>query len=215
MTYCRFSDDHVWSVYVNEPVFSDFQWTWSFNSLRRVTHLCVGKLIIIGSDNGLSPGRRQAIIWTNAGIWSMRPLRINLSEILIEIHTFFIQCANKTVFSVFQWTWPSTSRRTSTTAEVSRLPPGQWTTTSVPTEMTVLSLTRGPTRGWLWTWGHTGIWRKSTCLTEIRVELPIISAFCWNSSNVGRQDWCRANYWFLDWAAIVGDKSHSWTLIRH
>ena len=23
---------------------------------------------IIGSDNGLSPGRRQAIIWTNAGI---------------------------------------------------------------------------------------------------------------------------------------------------
>ena len=34
----------------------------------RVTHICVGKLIIIGSDNGLSPGRRQAIIWTNAGI---------------------------------------------------------------------------------------------------------------------------------------------------
>ena len=28
----------------------------------RVTHLCVGNLTIIGSDNGLSPGRRQAII---------------------------------------------------------------------------------------------------------------------------------------------------------
>ena len=28
----------------------------------RVTHICVGKLTIIGSDNGLSPGRRQAII---------------------------------------------------------------------------------------------------------------------------------------------------------
>ena len=28
----------------------------------RVTHICVGKLIIIGSDNGLSPDRRQAII---------------------------------------------------------------------------------------------------------------------------------------------------------
>ena len=24
--------------------------------------------IIIGSDNGMLPGRRQAIIWTNAGI---------------------------------------------------------------------------------------------------------------------------------------------------
>ena len=28
----------------------------------RVTHICVSKLAIIGSDNGLSPGRRQAII---------------------------------------------------------------------------------------------------------------------------------------------------------
>ena len=27
----------------------------------RVTHICVGNLTIIGSDNGLSPGRRQAI----------------------------------------------------------------------------------------------------------------------------------------------------------
>ena len=34
----------------------------------RVTHICISKLTIIGSDNGLSPGRRQAIIWTNAGI---------------------------------------------------------------------------------------------------------------------------------------------------
>ena len=34
----------------------------------RVTHICVSNLTIIGSDNGLSPGRRQAIIWPNAGI---------------------------------------------------------------------------------------------------------------------------------------------------
>ena len=33
----------------------------------RVTHICVGNLTIIGSDNGLSPGRRQAIAWTNDG----------------------------------------------------------------------------------------------------------------------------------------------------
>ena len=54
----------------------------------RVTHICVGKLIIIGSDNGLSPGRRQAIIWTNAGILLIGPLRTNFSEISIEIRTF-------------------------------------------------------------------------------------------------------------------------------
>ena len=34
----------------------------------RVTHICVSKLTIVGSDNGLSPGRRQAIIRTNAGL---------------------------------------------------------------------------------------------------------------------------------------------------
>ena len=54
----------------------------------RVTHSCVGKLTIIGSDNGLSPGRRQAIIWTNAGILSIGPLGTNFSEILIEIYVF-------------------------------------------------------------------------------------------------------------------------------
>ena len=54
----------------------------------RVTHICVGKLTIIGSDNGLSPGRRQAIIWTNAGILLIGPLGTNFSEILIEIDTF-------------------------------------------------------------------------------------------------------------------------------
>ena len=52
----------------------------------RVTHICVGNLTIIGSDNGLSPGRRQAIIWTNAGILLIRPLGTN-SEILIVIQT--------------------------------------------------------------------------------------------------------------------------------
>ena len=50
-----------------------------------VTHICVSKLITIVSDNGLSPGRRQAIIWTNAGILSIGPLGTNFSEILIEI----------------------------------------------------------------------------------------------------------------------------------
>ena len=54
----------------------------------RVTHICVNKLTIIGSDNGLSPNRYQAIIWTNGGILLIRPLGTNFSEILIEILTF-------------------------------------------------------------------------------------------------------------------------------
>ena len=54
----------------------------------RVTHICVSKLTIIGSDNGLSPDRRQALIWTNAGILLIGPLGTNFSEILIEILTF-------------------------------------------------------------------------------------------------------------------------------
>ena len=48
-------------------------------------HIRVGKLTTIGSDNGLSPGRRQAIIWTNAGILLIWTLGTNFSEILIEI----------------------------------------------------------------------------------------------------------------------------------
>ena len=53
-----------------------------------MTHICVGYLTIIGSDNGLSPGRHQAIIWITAGILLIGPLGVNFSEILIEIKTF-------------------------------------------------------------------------------------------------------------------------------
>ena len=54
----------------------------------QVTHICVSKQTIIGSGNGLSPGRRQAIIWTNAGILLRGTLGTNFSEILSKIHTF-------------------------------------------------------------------------------------------------------------------------------
>ena len=59
----------------------------------RVTHKCVGKLhvFIIGSDNGLSPDRRQAIIWTNAGLLSIGPLRTYFSENLIKMQQFSLK----------------------------------------------------------------------------------------------------------------------------
>ena len=53
-----------------------------------MTHKCVNDLTSIGSDNGLSPGRRQAIIRTNAGILLIRPLGTNFSEFLVEILIF-------------------------------------------------------------------------------------------------------------------------------
>ena len=47
----------------------------------RVTHICVSKHTTIGSDNGLAPGRRQAIIWTYAGLWLIQILGKNFNEI--------------------------------------------------------------------------------------------------------------------------------------
>ena len=59
-------------------------WNMTFNSVQakcqhilthwgRVTHICIGILTIIGSDNGLSPEQRQAIIWTKDGILLTEP----------------------------------------------------------------------------------------------------------------------------------------------
>ena len=61
---------------------------WHLTHWGRVTYICVGKLTIIGSDNGLSPAQRRAIIWTNAGILLIGLLGTNCSEILIGIQTF-------------------------------------------------------------------------------------------------------------------------------
>ena len=56
-----------------------------------VTHVYIGKLTIIGSDNGLSLRRHQAIIWTNAGVLLNGPLGTNFSEILDCNSYIFIQ----------------------------------------------------------------------------------------------------------------------------
>ena len=53
----------------------------------RVTHICVGKLTTIGSDNGLAPSKRQALIWTNAGILLIGPIETNFSDVWIGIQT--------------------------------------------------------------------------------------------------------------------------------
>ena len=74
-----------------------------FNTLTHwgwVTHICISKLTIIGSDNGLAPERRQAIIWTNTGILLIGPLGTDFSEILSKIHIFSFQNMHLKMLSV-------------------------------------------------------------------------------------------------------------------
>ena len=53
-----------------------------------MTHICVSRVTIIGSDNGLSLVRCQAIIWTSAGLLLIGHLGTNFGENLIRIQTF-------------------------------------------------------------------------------------------------------------------------------
>ena len=93
---CEFRFEFHWNMFGSPTLDCDLT-HWG-----RVMHKCVSKLTIIGSDNGLSPGRRQAIIWTNAGILLIGPLGTNFSEILIEIYTFSLK---KIHFKVSSGKW--------------------------------------------------------------------------------------------------------------
>ena len=73
---------------------------WSWTHWGRVTHICISKLTTIGSDNGLSPDWRQAIIRTNSGILLIRPLGTNFSEILVKILAFSFKKMDLKVSSV-------------------------------------------------------------------------------------------------------------------
>ena len=79
--------DVIFALILKKTIRLLLHWKWfvSVNSLRPSG---VSKLPTIGLDNGLLPGQRQAIIWTNAGILLIGPLRTNFSEILIEIPIF-------------------------------------------------------------------------------------------------------------------------------
>ena len=70
-----------------------------------MTHVCISNLPIIGSDNGLSPGQRQAIIWTKAGILLIGPLGTNFSEIVIVILTFSFMKMHFKMSSVKWWSF--------------------------------------------------------------------------------------------------------------
>ena len=81
-----------------------YEWTTKSHTVLthwgRVTHICVAKLTITGSDNGLSPGRCQAIIWTSDGILLIGPLGTNFNEFLIGIQIFPFQTMYSKMSSV-------------------------------------------------------------------------------------------------------------------
>ena len=54
----------------------------------QVRHICISKLTIIGSDNGLAPDWQQAIIWTNSRVFLIQSIGTNFNQILSKIHTF-------------------------------------------------------------------------------------------------------------------------------
>ena len=70
---------------ISQPFCRDFSLLTHWG---RVTHICVGKLTIIGSDNGLSPWSAPSHYLNQYGILLIVPLGINFSEILVEILIF-------------------------------------------------------------------------------------------------------------------------------
>ena len=85
---CYLAAGHV-ATYTASHMGSLCFWIW-FNSSPPSAAYIYASLnwAIIGSDNGLSPGRHQATIWTNAGILLIGPLGTKFSGILFDIHAF-------------------------------------------------------------------------------------------------------------------------------
>ena len=89
---------HAWLIFIS-TLFAYVLGPLSLTHWSRVTHICFSKLTTIGSDNGLSPGQCQAIIWTNAGILLIQTLGTNFSEILRKMYTFSF----KSIFGNVVW----------------------------------------------------------------------------------------------------------------
>ena len=78
------ADQVIWSNDWNAVCLSGTHW-------GRVTHMCFINLTIICSDNGLLPGRNQAIIWTSAWILLIGPLVTNFGDIFNQKSIIFFQ----------------------------------------------------------------------------------------------------------------------------
>ena len=136
----------------------------------RVTHICVGNLAIIVSDSGLSPGRRQAIIWTNAGILLIRPLGTNFSEILIKIHTLSFK---KTDLKISSGKWRPCCLGLNVLTHRGRV------THICPSKLTIISSDNGlpPARRQAIIWTNDGIWLNGPIWWEQTSVKSFIESF--------------------------------------
>ena len=95
-----------WKVFFIKPLHSEYILICLLD-LRPIVRLtnhchCIYALVNrvgISSDYGLSPIRRQAIIWTNAGQFLIRPLGITFSEVLIKKQNFSFTKMHPTISS--------------------------------------------------------------------------------------------------------------------
>ena len=78
--------DYVINVGVDSSVkpFTNTSTQWG-----RVLHICVSNLTIIGSDNGLSHGQWQAIIWTNFNEIFIRIQTFPFGKMLLKINPYY------------------------------------------------------------------------------------------------------------------------------
>ena len=73
-------DCHKWTIFLSRSCLTH---------LPLAPHIYASvNWVCIGSDNGLSPVRRQAITWTNTDLLSIGALGTNLNEIRIKIQNF-------------------------------------------------------------------------------------------------------------------------------
>ena len=98
--YMKYQVIKIWTSICNMDKLlnmqSNGQWNgthWSSPNVTlthsgRGTHICVSKLAIIGSDNGLSHSQRQTIIWIDTGMMLIWTWGTKFSEVLSEIQTF-------------------------------------------------------------------------------------------------------------------------------
>ena len=141
-------------------------WGW-------VTHIFISELTIIGSDNGLLPGRHQAIIWNNAGLLLIEPLGTNVNEISIGIQIFTFKKMHLNMSSV-KWHPFCLGLNVSTKWDGS-----SWITSEMALRVTWLNAT-----GIIWNctvevnslWPSDAIWRQRSGSTLAQVMACCLTA---------------------------------------
>ena len=74
-------------------------WPIQLTHWCRLTHICISKLTTIGSDNGLSPDRHQAIIWTSARFCQLNPWE----QTSVKFHRILYIFIDENAFEIVVW----------------------------------------------------------------------------------------------------------------